>query len=176
MILAAMPIEWAISLWIHFPVWRELKLDKKTNGWENPFSFGYTFPFEGNWNFNPLAFLRVHRSFGYTFPFEGNWNTLMYPSYLPSAAPFGYTFPFEGNWNFFQPQARISNQTLDTLSRLKGIETPCRGLEFRRVPPIFGYTFPFEGNWNSLGAFPCTTRHNFGYTFPFEGNWNTTSE
>ena len=137
-------------LWIHLPVWRELKplalpvtatlmsaLDtpSRLKGIEtiikrdfslfNFHYFGYTFPFEGNWNSSSSFFVGFAGSFGYTFPFEGNWNCtpvrllLLSPSlwiHLPVwrelklsisllgkfSYRFGYTFPFEGNWNKFR--------------------------------------------------------------------------
>ena len=91
-----------------------------------PIGFGYTFPFEGNWNCFPAAVPVRCPVFGYTFPFEGNWNNGGGGSWCErDFFPFGYTFPFEGNWNIdletFGPG--YSSATLDTPSRLKGIET-----------------------------------------------------
>ena len=113
--------------------------------------FGYAFPFEGNWNyfaFFPKPLIPV--DFGYAFPFEGNWNDLNSLFVSSLHANFGYAFPFEGNWNApnrfewcqrhlnfwirfpvwreLKPKLTylslmLSAIFLDTLSRLKGIET-----------------------------------------------------
>ena len=90
-------------LWICLPVWRELKLwlghpvsvceltaldmPSRLKGIETSFhhyhyrcrySFGYAFPFEGNWNKEWLIIgCSVVNFFGYAFPFEGNWNLLL---------------------------------------------------------------------------------------------------
>ena len=87
---------------------------------------------------------------------------------------FGYAFPFEGNWNcFFRFRfCFFWFRALDTLSRLKGIET--RSLKgIWPAQEAFGYAFPFEGNWNVENL--CLSKPHwfgFGYAFPFEGNWN----
>ena len=141
--------------------------------------FEYTFPFEGNWNiFHVSAVLQTSVFFEYTFPFEGNWN--MYDFHSPQFLfNFEYTFPFEGNWNSNQqmPRTRLlplwihfpvwrelkrclsgdwdlfeRARSLNTLSRLKGIET-VGAVRMLRVPrPFFEYTFPLEGNRNLLYA------------------------
>ena len=160
--------------------------------------FEYTFPFEGNWNSLSVLWYETGILFEYTFPFEGNWNIseavstptaillwIHFPvwrelKHLASAATlvapsnFEYTFPFEGNWNKSAAGLKeVPATALNTLSRLKGIETLVRfplhrvwltlntlsrlkGIEtliFFRVEQdekIFEYTFPFEGNWNLL--------------------------
>ena len=113
-------------------------------------SFGYAFPFEGNWNslHNTrwiLAYMCLWirfpvwrelkrtwgegrlllRDFGYAFPFEGNWNPSPLEQENTLAKVFGYAFPFEGNWNTVSLKYRAIHlfDSLDTLSRLKGIET-----------------------------------------------------
>ena len=87
---------------------------------------------------------------------------------------FGYAFPFEGNWNnrCYLVALKIRLDALDTLSRLKGIETILIRLNgVATCIRCFGYAFPFEGNWNS-SIMIATRESNFGYAFPFEGNWN----
>ena len=89
--------------------------------------FGYTFPFEGNWNFSYLKLLTILTCLWLHLPV---WREL---KRLASMADrntiiFGYTFPFEGNWNpraagLWERSAKIS---LATPSRLKGIETYSR--------------------------------------------------
>ena len=65
---------------------------------------------------------------------------------------------------------------LDTLSRLKGIETRRSVRRLLLLPRPFGYPFPFEGNWNfSLAWIIEIIKWPFGYPFPFEGNWNLRS-
>ena len=120
------------NLWIHFPVWRELKqkLIKISKSTCDCVNFGYTFPFEGNWNNGCiLESSPGNTPFGYTFPFEGNWNSASILSALSSLSSFGYTFPFEGNWNIVRKTILpiLWKATLDTLSRLKGIETHTPG-------------------------------------------------
>ena len=114
--------------------------------------FGYTFPFEGNWNGDITTWIHLNRYFGYTFPFEGNWNDTA-PTVEPEPIDFGYTFPFEGNWNLASISPFISVSALDILSRLKGIETKSvRATLCKAWKTFFGYTFPFEGNWNNISA------------------------
>ena len=115
-------------------------------------SFGYAFPFEGNWN-SALApgGLRSPLRFGYAFPFEGNWNSSDLGHNVLLLVGFGYAFPFEGNWNPVQ----ISTRWFEYIN--------------------FGYAFPFEGNWNNSNLEFSTNHSTFGYAFPFEGNWNFTS-
>ena len=117
-----------IELWICFPVWRELKhndLSRAKDVAED--SFGYAFPFEGNWNsfsnssreraiklwicFPVWRELKLEMTsaspisefnFGYAFPFEGNWNLWTPASWVIFSVAFGYAFPFEGNWNLLE--------------------------------------------------------------------------
>ena len=110
-----------ILLWIHFPVWRELKHFGIWWGFCLRFIFGYTFPFEGNWNASRGLSHQPKHCFGYTFPFEGNWNF----------TPYKYLF--------------IDHYSLDTLSRLKGIETGFRPQLICRILLVFGYTFRLKG-------------------------------
>ena len=189
------------QLWIRFPVWRELKLTKPnwrsssdhfpldtlsrlkgietlhcfiTSATTNR-SFGYAFPFEGNWNLQPFA---VQSFFGLPldtlsrlkgietfvklwplldmrvqlwirfpvwrelkleicfsschcycclwirFPVWRELKPSTHPPRHTTVANFGYAFPFEGNWNSSSSRRRIGCLvSLDTLSRLKGIET-----------------------------------------------------
>ena len=115
--------------------------------------FEYTFPFEGNGNCGsrPGNFASSF-SFEYTFPFEGNGNiTLFLPIVSVLFSTFEYTFPFEGNGNLIISMRCSGSTSLNTLSRLKGMETysvlPSK-FRLRR----FEYTFPFEGNGNK-GSF-----------------------
>ena len=64
-------------------------------------SFGYAFPFEGNWNEIQMILLTKVNTlhFGYAFPFEGNWNFRHWIQPRIHYCLFGYAFPFEGNWN-----------------------------------------------------------------------------
>ena len=90
-----------VALWIYLPVWRELKLDVRG-----------------------LRDLTIVDLFGYTFPFEGNWNadgnrhshhdlpSLDIPSRLKGIETFHCYISF-----------RFFNGSLDIPSRLKGIET-----------------------------------------------------
>ena len=138
-------------LWIYFPVWRELKLELVFTGIVSEQSdFGYTFPFEGNWNgAHQHTRLFPLSGFGYTFPFEGNWNSDSRCVESRTTWNFGYTFPFEGNWNF--AIIRLFVSPLNDLwiyfpvwreLKLDSVSFLYRGFLF------FGYTFPFEGNWN----------------------------
>ena len=166
-----------LTLWIHFPVWREWKLFR-----DNVITIGqkiseYTFPFEGNRNVvSENAKEKRYILSEYTFPFEGNWN--IPPKKLLKLKVYvsEYTFPFEGNWNkdfmrspleFYCPLNTlsrlkgietipawsciffISDNALNTLSRLKGMETNrCRNRFCSASSILSEYTFPFEGNGN----------------------------
>ena len=190
-----------------------------------PFSikFRYAFPFEGNWNpeapwksnaLNPVQIrfpvwrelkpttLKVMSypggSFRYAFPFEGNWN--LSRKFLASTAisAFRYAFPFEGNWNVIYKLLKhfISCRGSDTLSRLKGIETPTttrkpnarKRVQIRfpvwrelkllcqsrhEIESFVQIRFPvwreLKRNCRSFNMFQCSS---FRYAFPFEGNWN----
>ena len=145
-----------LLLWIHFPVWRELKLSILTT-FEISSSSEYTFPFEGNGNstmsvpkptdittslwihfpvWRELKRLSAHFEYWwtsiyseYTFPFEGNWNVEVIEVHIGQNLASEYTFPFEGNWNNTAKVTTTAQTALNTLSRLKGIETikePCR--------------------------------------------------
>ena len=163
-------------LWIHFPVWRELK----RKHWLVLFVFQLhvsesTFPFEGNWNTIRLAKrILIPLCSESTFPFEGNWNTsriartlysqeelwIHFPVWRELKPIFFQfpnkpchsesTFPFEGNWNFLcLCWERKNYPTLNPLSRLKGIETASSACFCGRGRHSES-TFPFEGNWNRL--------------------------
>ena len=146
------------SLWIHLPVWRELKLIEAVTV-EPPVDFGYTFPFEGNWNsivvgylqflFNALdtpSRLKGIETFNTFMPVDDSRNiTLDTPSRLKGIETFGSSTPC----------CRMCSSTLDTPSRLKGIETFRSG--FGQCSAFyFGYTFPFERNWNKKHRTFCT--------------------
>ena len=92
------------TLWIHFPVWRELKLYLWCHTRQHlPNFFEYTFPFEGNWNVLPLTILLMpavalnplSRLKGIETHNNSDFVNLM----LNSES----TFPFEGNWNYSIP-------------------------------------------------------------------------
>ena len=112
-------------------------------------SFGYGFPFEGNWNntgnprrvFGTLLWIwfpvwrelkqillwKLHnrKLLWIWFPV---WRELKHRHYSitpPKACrDFGYGFPFEGNWNTMSPRWKLWDViALDMVSRLKGIET-----------------------------------------------------
>ena len=188
-------------LWIHFPVWRELKLLLKLNNHGSGAKDSeYTFPFEGNWNIcilmpdmlfpislntlsrlkgiettssTPIQFIGLNSE--YTFPFEGNWNAKPVVRVSPAPKKLWIHFPvwreLKRFYSFFSSGPIW--RSLNTLSRLKGIETiRCHTVEILQ-DLLSEYTFPFEGNWNFSG----TTRHrrpvSSEYTFPFEGNWNS---
>ena len=164
-----------LSLWICFPVWRELKLVAEVNG------------------VDPIA-----KDFGYAFPFEGNWNRLSRKQRLRNFhLYFGYAFPFEGNWNCMIPYDYPKlTFTLDMLSRLKGIETHPTlspsllqwlwiwfpvwrelkrdGRPCQFVMPKLWIWFPVWRELKQLQDPPysCAPNGAFGYGFPFEGNWN----
>ena len=114
----------------------------------------YTFPFEGNWNWSFKGAIGGFVSSEYTFPFEGNWNFSPNPLLWRSQVS-EYTFPFEGNWNSINAwRCRpFSFFALNTLSRLKGIETICLLFTIVFTAITSEYTFPFEGNWNLSDAF-----------------------
>ena len=140
-------------------------------------NFGYTFPFEGNWNASPVSRRWCCHCFGSTFPFEGNWNSSFCFSWtlaLPSLDPLSRLKGIETRLNVDSTGFRC-RVPLDTLSRLKGIETYISSSTlllyiylwihfpvWRELKPsntplvtgvfqiLFGYTFPFEGNWNFL--------------------------
>ena len=88
-----------LCLWIHFPVWRELKLLFRVRNWQLSAPSEYTFPFEGNGNILTTNLQFSEPSSEYTFPFEGNGNLSLDLRHHNFSA------------------------TLNTLSRLKGIET-----------------------------------------------------
>ena len=188
------------QLWICFPVWRELKrsasmdaitpfvlptLDmlSRLKGIEtflcNPcvmfvFSFGYAFPFEGNWN-SSLCPLPISISpLWICFPV---WRELKHttPPFECNVIIFGYAFPFEGNWNSSYPgsgvrslllwlwicfpvwrELKLRGNVCSVSHRvllwicfpvLKGIETIIITV-LSKFGESFGYAFPFEGNWN----------------------------
>ena len=66
----------------------------------------------------------------------------------------------------------IGTYTLNTLSRLKGIETLRFRLRQLDQDQDSEYTFPFEGNWNLSSLQRYVVVLISEYTFPFEGNWN----
>ena len=190
----------AKRLWIHFPVWRELKQTQAPNlATHCGGNSEYTFPFEGNWNIKQVSLsgasnitLWIH------FPV---WRELkpmnrINGNHLNSDHS-EYTFPFEGNWNLKKKDIYLFFiLTLNTLSRLKGIETV-----YHSFQPIHLYTlntlsrlkgietgFPVDGTVNPgnslntlsrlkgietlrLSASALRSRYS-EYTFPFEGNWN----
>ena len=139
-------------LWIHFPVWRELKQRFLFSSFLSPFkSLNTLSRLKGIETFDHVI-RQFHTLFAdseYTFPFEGNWNVSFVSAGRLFKPTSEYTFPFEGNWNI---QGEVYNRTnlnaLNTLSRLKGIETLYPGIPISPCMRISEYTFPFEGNWN----------------------------
>ena len=164
------------SLWIRFPVWRELKLKIWSGTRLIKFiDFGSAFPFEGNWNSISKILKCSPLCFGSAFPFEGNWNSI---SKILKCSPlcFGSAFPFEGNWNeidgsiWIIPEAPLWIRFpvwRELKHNANRVECNIGGL-------TFGYAFPFEGNWNFLkiSNFTKLEAEYFGYAFPFEWNWN----
>ena len=118
----------------------------------NRLNFGYAFPFEGNGNmYDRQSDQRQEYNFGYAFPFEGNGNFRdSVTRNSIGSIPFGYAFPFEGNGNSMTLSKSDPSSTLDTLSRLKGMETRSSANLPLILLPAFGYAFPFEGNGNLI--------------------------
>ena len=138
-------------LWLRFPVWRELKQCLSLPH-ERPMSLITLSRLKGiETRCVDTHSITPNNDFDYAFPFEGNWNPFRLKDQLRFIS-FDYAFPFEGNWNFFTMKANQSvdinwlwlrfpvwrelkltpnnecygqhhNNTLITLSRLKGIET-----------------------------------------------------
>ena len=115
------------SLWIRFPVWRELKLTfGLPTGCFAAVVFGYAFPFEGNWNptiasRNPFAFKLWIR-----FPVwrELKLNASKCSLLTTKTSPLDTLSRLKGIETVRTRElAGVHWSTLDTLSRLKGIET-----------------------------------------------------
>ena len=116
--------QWHHHLWICFPVWRELKQNWYAWGWSSIIKiFGYAFPFEGNWNLKENWAPFPHIPLWICFPVWRELKRVRMNFDTNILQTFGYAFPFEGNWNF-----------TDTFKA--------------RGHLVFGYAFPFEGNWN----------------------------
>ena len=146
-------------LWIHLPVWRELKHLHSASLHGKPD--------------RPLALDTPSRLKGietstFLFTPAAGFVTLDTPSRLKGIE----TLPRVSTRG--DVVGKGHGKTLDTPSRLKGIETINTAVRAERPLPCFGYTFPFEGNWNheEAAALQNSIQTDFGYTFPFEGNWN----
>ena len=168
------------DLWIHFPVWRELKLflEKMERGEVQLESSEYTFPFEGNWN---EVFQRVRQGrvvvlvLWIHFPVwrelkldenEEVWQEGQYWLWIH--------FPVWRElkrWPCYYHRANWGS--LNTLSRLKGIETQDQSPTRHHLRGRVQIRFPV---WRELkhNTKPNNIRHFnlFRYAFPFEGNWN----
>ena len=74
----------------------------------------------------------------------------------------------------YQGLSPPSWQSLNVLSRLKGIETNNKKkLTVFLLLVLFKCAFPFEGNWNVKAAVNSVRKRvKFKCAFPFEGNWN----
>ena len=116
------------SVQIRFPVWRELKLWRRSGT---------------DWH---TRWVQIR------FPV---WRELKLQNRKRRPNPedeFRYAFPFEGNWNStVEVWTKCSRKaSSDTLSRLKGIETLSNPIHYlQHQNGQFRYAFPFEGNWNN---------------------------
>ena len=167
-----------LILWICFPVWREWKQSSVAGaGGGAVHVFGYAFPFEGNGNTNTnIWIIGVCHTLDMLSRLKG------IETYLEMLAGDVFInflwicFPVWREWKRESESFPSSchKETLDMLSRLKGIETIADGDTRVEVPMDgFGYAFPFEGNWNSKPPQSLSSDIPFGYAFPFEGNWNS---
>ena len=135
----------------------------------------------------------------YTFPFEGNWNFNMVLTFTVNEVPLNTLSRLKGIETLSRHTSFSARYTLNTLSRLKGMETqrtwsygssaylrnseytfPFEGNGNPRDPATLlmivafsEYTFPFEGNGNVKAANGSKAILNSEYTFPFEGNGNS---
>ena len=162
------------QLWIHLPVWRELKLiiwfvcfatvftldtPSRLKGIETKLQITQITLFYKLWIHLPVwrelkrlhceVFLDHSHGFGYTFPFEGNWNVCVLPLEKFSVWSLDTPSRLKGIETItVSVNAMASKSALDTPSRLKGIETVAVPVRDTPYGFYFGYTFPFEGNWN----------------------------
>ena len=125
----------------------------------------------------PISTCWFSLTFGYAFPFEGNWNTsTMYCPPFPSSFSLDMPSRLKGIETRCRRCYRADNVWLWICFPVWRELKPLCGIS---VPPDhrrnFGYAFPFEGNWNSSRAFMTAKATLFGYAFPFEGNWNATT-
>ena len=138
-----------LSVWMQFPVWRELKLPLS---WDAYFASTVWMQFP------------VWRELKLAIPL-----TIMFLN----AFKFECSFPFEGNWNFgFFSTITLPPRSLNAVSRLKGIETTCYFLSTAYCNAVW-MQFPV---WRELklGRLSIVSRkyRTFECSFPFEGNWN----
>ena len=162
------------SVWMEFPVWRELKPNTPTLWCTNSPKFGWSFPFEGNWNLSRILLKRARWCpVWMEFPV---WRELKRPSGSHPGlfwTPVWMEFPvwrelkLKIAYFFLRRQGR-----LDGVSRLKGIETHTRLWATRKLGSVW-MEFPV---WRELKpntpTLWCTNSPKFGWSFPFEGNWN----
>ena len=146
---------WVINLWIHFPVWRELKRS------------------EVIWVFASVAAATVN--LWIHFPVWRELKQLYETSLNFPPKTLNTLSRLKGIETAYRWAGWVQSRkkTLNTLSRLKGIETsPTKSVELSGKSSE--YTFPFEGNWNLYRNFATNNVVNHSeYTFPFEGNWNS---
>ena len=170
----------ARTLWIHFPVWRELKQMLLLLKARRFLYSEYTFPFEGNWNcffqgfwwfcFSLWIHFPVWRELklfdcvrGYDSLGVITLNTLSRLKGIETILCIAYGISNMFLWIHFPvwrelklklrlgKLPELSSPTLNTLSRLKGIETWWRCAKCEHLGiDDSEYTFPFEGNWNSF--------------------------
>ena len=115
-------------------------------------------------------------TFGYAFPFEGNWNSI--PVLLCCSTRTNILWiclPVWRELKHYDGVATIGFRLLlwiclPVWRELKPRKKREHGDSHRYH---FGYAFPFEGNWNiKTNPQKFLPFSGFGYAFPFEGNWN----
>ena len=165
-------------LWIHFPVWRELKLMTiKANCSFFKDSLNTLSRLKGIETLCQRPLRYWIDSSEYTFPFEGNWNLCL--SYLLKSFRLRLWIHFPV-WRELK-QIKVTGflqfygNPLNTLSRLKGIETKRKINTSENLLPRLWIHFPV---WRELKPFKDHFKdhclgQNSEYTFPFEGNWNS---
>ena len=139
-------------------------------------NFGYTFPFEGNWNQGHASrkWIRLCPALDILSRLKGIETRIVSRQrrYRPSLDILSRLKGIETSESNRVSQRRLSNP-LDILSRLKGIETqPYQSCTLDNM-----YLWIYFPVWRELKltvALLLWVKHNspFGYTFPFEGNWN----
>ena len=162
------------SLWICFPVWRELKqfFKKRKNAAQN--TLDMLSRLKGIETYAPLPQGLLNSTLWICFPvWRELWNVLFesfkianrvlwicFPVWreLKRCTPASEPRPHSPLWICFpvwrelkhhmDPNLSINSPPLDMLSRLKGIETEGVESAFVGYEDVFGYAFPFEGNWN----------------------------
>ena len=209
------------KLWIWFPVWRELKQKSTLQPARSPLlPLDMVSRLKGIETPSPTTSCMWHlSSFGYGFPFEGNWNLASLDASLASLDALDMVSRLKGIETRFKTLLKGGIVTLDMLSRLKGIETQ---LLFRlpgwihplwicfpvwrelkqKTPPLptkinfwlwicfpvwrelkltltvmlVAFTLDMLSRLKGIETYrslqvPWSLTF-FGYGFPFEGNWN----